>query len=172
MVREQGEWRLGFPTLAIAQQDGCPFAGFSSDERDISVASRQIDATPQPPFPRLAPPPGVRLIGGSGGGGRGEYNASVLLETDMPLVALLEHYRRQVLQPEWKVQQETMDESLAALTWTLRDEADQPWFGVLLITPSEAGVWVRLWMGGGAETQTFAFPEVREAQAPAPISPK
>ena len=64
-----------------------------------------------------------------------------------------------------------MDGALAAFSWTLRDEADQPWFGVLLITPAEMGVWVRLWMGGGAGTQTFVFPEVREAQAPAPISP-
>ena len=63
-----------------------------------------------------------------------------------------------------------MDEGLAALSWSLRDEADQLWFGVLLITPTEAGVWVRLWMGGCAGTQTFVFPEVREAQAPAPIS--
>ena len=58
MVREQGEWRLGFPALAIALQDGCPFAGFSSDEKQVSVAPRQIDATPQPPFTRLAPPKG------------------------------------------------------------------------------------------------------------------
>ena len=86
-------------------------------------------------------------------------NASVLLVTDMTLAALLDHYRQQVFQPDWKVQQETMDEGLAALTWTLRDEADQPWFGVLLISLAEEGMWVRLWMGGGAGVQTFVFPE-------------
>ena len=59
----------------------------------------------------------------------------------MTLVALLEHYREQVLQPDWKMQQETMDEGLAALTWTFRDEADHPWFGVLLIAPAEEGLW-------------------------------
>ncbi len=85
----------------------------------------------------------------------------MLLRTDMTLAALLEHYRQQVLQPEWTVQQEIMDEGLATLTWTLRDEADQPWFGVLLITLAEEGVWVRLWMGGGAGVQTFAFPDGR-----------
>ncbi len=64
-----------------------------------------------------------------------------------------------------------MDESLVALTWTLRDEADQPWFGVLLITPAEEGMWVRLWMGGGAGVQTFGFPDGRAAPVPAPIRP-
>lgn len=80
----------------------------------------------------LAPPPGVGAI--VSGGSRGEYNTSALLQTDMTLGALLEHYRQRVLQPDWKVQQETMDGGLAALTWTFRDEADYPWFGVLLIT--------------------------------------
>ena len=76
MVREQGEWRLGFPILANASQEGCPFSGFSSNDEEVSVAPRQLDATPQPAFPRLAPPPGVRSIGGGSEGGRGEYNAS------------------------------------------------------------------------------------------------
>ncbi len=78
----------------------------------------------------------------------------------------LEHYRRQVLQPDWKVQQETMEEGLAALTWTFRDEADFPWFGVLLMTPGEEGTrWVRLWMGGNPSgNQPFLPP----GGAPAP----
>ncbi len=172
LVREQGEWRLGFPILAMGSYEGCPFSGFSSNEEQVSVAPPQPDATPQPAFPRLAPPPGVRSIGGGSGGGRGEYNASVLLVTDMTLVDLLEHYRQQVLQPGWKVQQETMDEGLAALSWTLRDEADQPWFGTLLITPVAEGMWVRLWMGGGGGVQTFVFPDHQESPVPAPIKPK
>ena len=87
----------------------------------------------------------------------------------MTAVALLEHYRQQVLQPDWKVQHETMDEGLAALSWTLSDEADQPWFGVLLITGAEEGMWVRLWMGGGGGVQTFVFPDHRESRIPPPI---
>ena len=169
MVREQGEWRLGFPILANASQEGCPFAGFSSNEEEVSVAPRQVEATPQPAFPSLAPPPGVRFGGGGGGGGSGgEYNATVLLKTDMTLAALLEHYRKQVLQPDWEVQQETIHEGLVALTWTLRDESDQPWIGVLVITSAEEGMWVRLWMGGGGGVQTFVFPDRREPRVPAP----
>ena len=172
LVREQGEWRLGAPILADASQEGCPFSGFSSNEEEVSAAPRQLDATPQPAFPRLAPPPGARSIGGGSGGGRGVYNASVLLVTNMTLAALLEHYRQQVLQPDWKVQQETVDEGLAALSWTLRDEAYQHWFGVLLIAPAEEGMWVRLWMAGGGGVQTFVFPEGREPPMPVPIRPK
>ena len=95
----------------------------------------------------------------------------MLLVTDMTLAALLDHYRQQVFQPDWKVQQETMDEGLAALTWTLRDEADQPWFGVLLISLAEEGMWVRLWMGGGAGVQTFVLPEPQEPRVPSTGSP-
>ena len=171
MEREEGGWRLNFPALAMAPIEGCPFAGDSGEEGTITQGQRRVDATPQPAFLRLEPPPGARSIGSSSGGGRGEYNASVLLRTDMALAALLEHYRQQVLQPDWKVQQETMDEGLAALTWTLRDEADQPWFGVLLITPAEEGAWVRLWMGGGEGVQTFVFPEPQEPPVPAPSRP-
>ncbi len=162
LLREQGVWRLGFPILAMGTEPGCPFWPENVGQGEtVPPPPRQIEATPQPAFPRLEPPPGARSIGSSSGGGRGEYNASVLLRTDMTLAALLEHYRQQLIQPDWTVQQEIMEEGLAALTWTLRDEADQPWFGVLLITSAEEGMWVRMWMGGGAGVQTFAFPDGR-----------
>ena len=64
--------------------------------------------------------------------------------------------------------QETMDEDLAALSWTLRDEADPPWFGVLLVTSTEEGLWVRPGLGRGAGVQTFVFPEGPKAPLPAP----
>ncbi len=171
MEREEGGWRLNFPSLAIVPMEGCPFAQDLDQGETVSVPPRQIEATPQPAFPRLALPPSGRLKFGGSGGGRGQYDATVLLETNMTLAALLEHYRQQVLQPDWKVQQETMNEDLAALTWTLHDEADQPWFGVLLITSAEEGAWVRLWMGGGEGVQTFVFPEPQEPREPAPGSP-
>jgi hypothetical protein len=170
MAREEGEWRLSLSFLGIAPEEGCPFAEDLRQSETVTADSRQMEATPQPAFPRLAPPPGGRLKFGGSGGSTGEYNASVLLETDMTLVALLEHYRQQVLQPDWKVRQETMGEGLSALTWTLRDEADHPWFGVLLITSAEEGMWVRLWMAGGAGVQTFVFPEGPEPPVPAATS--
>ena len=153
MVREDGKWRLSLPLLPTGE--GCPFAEYSSQGETATAAERRLDPTPQPAFPPLEPPPGIQVIIGRSGGSFGEFNSSVLLGTDMTLAVLFEHYRQQLLQPEWKVQQEPMDEGLAALTWTFRDEADYPWFGVLLITPAEEGLWwVRLWTGGrGPGTQ-------------------
>ena len=90
----------------------------------------------------------------------------------MTLVALLEHYREQVLQPDWKVQQETMDEGLAALTCTFRDEADHPWFGVLLIAPADEGLWwVLLWRGSAEGGPRMVVPGGREPPVPAPTRP-
>ena len=174
MVQEDGQWRLSLPFFPTGE--GCPFAEGSTQGETVTAVPRRsvLEATPQPAFPRLAPPPGVwAIVSGSGGGG-GEYNASVLLRTNMTLVALLEHYRQQVVQPEWKVQQETMDEGLAALAWTFRDEADYPWFGVLLVTPAEEGLWwVRLWMGGGSgDGPRMIVPESREPPVPAPGRPE
>ena len=171
MVREDGQWRLGLPFFPAGE--GCPLPENSSQEEAAIAAPRQLEATPQPALPRLAPPPGVQAIGSSSGGGQGEYHASVLLKTDMTLVDLLEHYREEVLQPDWKVQQETMDEGLAALTWTFRDEADYPRFGVLLIIPAEEGLWwVRLWMGGGVgDGPRMVVSDHREPPMPAPTRP-
>ena len=172
MVRgEDGQWRLSLPLLP--ERDGCPFAEGSSQDETAIAASRRRDATPQHAFPLLEPPPGVRAIGSSSGGSIGEYNASVLLSTDMTLADLLEYYRQQVLQPEWKVQQETMEEDLAALTWTFRDEADFHWFGVLLITSAEEGLWwVRLWRGSAEGGPTrVVVPEPREPPVPVPTRP-
>ncbi len=103
MIRDEGEWRLSFPSLPMAPEGGCPFADdFGQEEQGETATAvpRQLDATPQPAFPRLAPPPGVRSTGGGSGGGSGQYNASVFLVTDMTLAALLEHYRQQLIQPD------------------------------------------------------------------------
>lgn len=116
MALEEGEWRLGFPALVLPQEGGCPFAGGSSEDGTRRADQLMVGATPQPALPRLGPPPGAQAIGTSSGGGSGEYNASVLLKTDMTLEAILEYYRQNVVQPDWTVQQETVDEGLAALT--------------------------------------------------------
>ena len=171
MVQEDGQWRLDLSFLLTGA--GCPFAQGSSQEETAITAPRRLDATPQPALPRLAPPPGLRPLVSNSGGSIGEYNASLLLETDMTLDALLEHYRQQVLQTEWKVQQETMVEDLAALTWTFPDEEDFHWFGVLLITSAEEGLWwVRLWEGSAAGgPMRVVVPEALEPPVPAPTRP-
>ena len=152
MVQEDGQWRLSFPFFPKGED--CPFDDGSSQEESATVtpAPPWLASIPHPVFLGLVPPPGVDAIVSSSGGGGGEYNASVLLGTDMTLAVLLEYYRAQVLQPDWKVQQETMDEDLAALTWTFRDGEGFQWFGVLLVASAEEGLrWVRLWSGSAAE---------------------
>ena len=76
----------------------------------------------------LAPPPEVQALIRVTIDGQdpaehhaGEYKAYMLLETDMPLSMLMEHYQRQVVQPGWEVQQEVVTEGLAVLTWTFHD---------------------------------------------------
>lgn len=39
LVREKGEWRLGFPILANSSQEGCPFSGSSSNVEEVSVTT-------------------------------------------------------------------------------------------------------------------------------------
>ncbi len=172
MALEEGGWRLDFPALVLPQEGGCPFAGGSSQDGTRQADRRMVDATPQPALPRLAPPPGAQAIASGSGGGSGEYNASVLLETDLTLVALLEYYRQNVVQPDWTVQQETLKEGLAALTWTFRDDGDHPWFGVLLIAPADDGqMWVRQWSGSGTRAAFMLDEQGREPRVPAPTKP-
>ena len=87
----------------------------------------------------------------------------------MTLVELFEHYREQIVQPEWTENQETIDEGLAALTWTFRDDAENPWFGVLLIVRGDDGRWwVRQWNGSGAFGPIRLDEQGRDLRAPAP----
>jgi hypothetical protein len=89
----------------------------------------------------------------SSSGGEGQFTSSSLLKTDLPLTVLLEHYRQQVVQPEWTLGVDTIESDLAAFTRTSRDDpSGNPVFGVLLITSSEEGSrWVRLWTGGSSD---------------------
>ena len=56
LVREQGVWRLGFPILAMGTEPGCPFWAENPGQGETAPPPpRQIEATPQPAFPRLSP---------------------------------------------------------------------------------------------------------------------
>ena len=173
MVLEQGRWRWDFLSffsgLALSDDERCPF-GSSVEE---SAAQAEVRPLPvevhrlEPP--RLEPPPGVRTRGGSSGRGEGEASASVLLETDTPLAELLAYYRGQVLEPASVVRYEEVTEDLAVLTWTFRDDANRPGFGVLLITPAgDDRRWVRMWMAGPGVAGPVIVPEGHPTPAPVP----
>ena len=58
-------------------------------------------------IPSLEPPPGVGRLGGGSGRSIGEASASALLETDMPLAALLDLYRHRCWNPAGRCRRET-----------------------------------------------------------------
>ena len=122
--------------------------------------------------PFLTAPPGVNVLQNSWSQGVGEVIASLLLETDMTLPALLEYYRQQLLEPGWEVQQEAVGEELATLTWTFRDEGNHLWFGVLMVgTAGEGLQQVRLWLATGVRGGHRLFdivPEVSPRPVPVP----
>lgn len=172
MLMEDGAWRLSFPALVMVAEEACPFAEQSSQSGSVTATAQRIQATPQAALPSLAPPTGVQTISSGSGGGNGEYSATVLLKTEMPVDVLMDYYRNHVLQPNWELQNEMMDEGVAALTWTFLDEASQPGFGALVVAQSGEGQKrVRLWMGGSSAFQPFALPEGHEPPVPAATIP-
>ncbi len=169
MVREEGKWRLDLLALAggLDTGEGCPFADDGEmGEEVVREEARPRALAPWEDFlgdtPSLEPPPGVSRLGGGSGRSIGEASASALLKTDMPLAALLEFYRQQVLEPGWEVQQEEVADDLAVLTWTFQVNDGFSWIGVLLIAPAGEDLrWVRLWMGGGGAPVKVADVPVR-----------
>ena len=117
---------------------------------------------------RLEPPPGVFARESGSITGDGEASTSVLLETGMTLDELLEYYRAQVLGPDSTVQQQSVGEDLALLTWTFRDDDNRPGFAALLITPvGDELIQVRMWMAGPGLGRPF---DIHEA-SPIPVPP-
>ena len=166
IAREDGVWRFDLPSLFAFE--GCPYGAADQpiEQTDgpwlLPEGETEVEmpwAVPPPATvpvagvepPRLEPPPGVNMPGAGSISGHGEASAYAVLETDTTLADLLEYYRRRTLKPDWVVQQETITEDLAALTWSFHDEAGSPWFGVLLVSPAgDRTRVVRVWMAGGS----------------------
>ncbi len=147
IVRESGEWRLSFARL-LPEGDDCPFA----DDTDE-------DATPTPrpsgvsgfgadyPFVEFEPPPGDVSHGSSLGSNDGQFEALLLLETDMSPAELLEYYREKIVQPDWEIQGEQAVADAAWLNWTFRDNEGRLWVGMLMVSEAKQGVRVvRAWV--------------------------
>ena len=64
MEREEGEWRIDLPFLAIALDESCPFVQGSDQQaperRDRGGPVNEVMLDPR----RLLPPPGVTIRGG------------------------------------------------------------------------------------------------------------
>ena len=126
------------PWLAGEIPGSRPFAEDDEVREDVVVEARPRMLMPEDSLgdiPSLEPPPGVGRLEGGSGRSIGEASASALPETDMPLAALLDFCRQQVLEPGWEVQEEAVADDLAVLTWSFQDDDGFSWFGVLLVTP-------------------------------------
>lgn len=84
-------------------------------------------------IPALAPPPNARVMPQGGGGGGDSWHSNALVETDLDLAAVAGHYARQLEQASWTRGDEGQSGPAAWSTWTLRDEENEPWRGLLLI---------------------------------------
>jgi hypothetical protein len=142
LVREEGEWRLGFPTLAIVTEPGCPFAqnpGQQASERSASTATAtptfsfsqgplpahlqeflQRPPSPdwnyEPYLPEIAPPAGLKYVAvSSGASTRG---AGSLLELNFQ-ASLITGKDPAILEEHFR-------EQLLGRGWHLEDQAGTP----------------------------------------------
>lgn len=171
MVKEEGQWKFDIfsflPSGFLASEERCPFADESVSETAELRAHPDERAVPVEQL-RLEPPPGVFARESGSMIGNGEASTSVLLETGMTLDELLEYYRAQVLEPDSTVQQQSVGEDLALLTWTFRDDDNRPVFAALLITSAgDELIQVRMWMAGPGLERPFDIPEA----PPIPVPP-
>ena len=52
-------------------------------------------------FPVLEPPPGAKSASGGGGGSSADWTSHLQLTTELPLAAIADHYRRQIIDAGW-----------------------------------------------------------------------
>lgn len=172
IVRDQGRWLLSFPYLPGG--DGCPF------ESDTVSQS----ATPAPPWAglpdpialgldstALTAPPGTKSQGSGWGGGEGQFEASILLETEATASDLLQHYRSELEQPYWTFQSEYQGADAAWTTWSIRDDSDRLWMAVLFAGKAEEGLRrVRFWAVTGASVDVLRGLNLEGVQQPEPAA--
>ena len=163
LVREEGEWRLGFPTLAIVTEPGCPFAqnpGQQASERSASTATAtptfsfsqgplpahlqeflQRPPSPdwnyEPYLPEIAPPAGLKYVavssGTSGGGSMLELYFQASLITGKDPAILEEHFREQLLGRGWHLEDQAGTTAVALSAWTFRDDHGEQFHGFLVV---------------------------------------
>ncbi|MFO7321953.1 MAG: hypothetical protein DIU68_009485 [Chloroflexota bacterium] len=86
-----------------------------------------------PVIPGLRLPPGVQMTGGSSGGGNDDSFILAMLVTEMSAGELGEFYSEQLSEQGWELTGEGNTDVTAASTWTITDDAGNPWLGVLMV---------------------------------------
>jgi len=82
-------------------------------------------------LPPLAPPAGVPLRGGGGGGDSGTWHSEATVETDLPVPDLEVHFSRQLEAAGWARLAGTADDVAGWSSWRLPGTGD--WGGILLV---------------------------------------
>ena len=141
MVQEEGRWRLDL-LFFLTRGEECPFAHDSASTESLSIEARPPPEVAQAevhPSGLPRPPEGVTVLERSTSRTGIGVTSVALLETDMELAALLEHYRQEGLDPAWQVEEELVTENLAVVAWSFRDEQGQIFRLLLTIVPAGEG---------------------------------
>ena len=105
--------------------DNPQFCNIYTDEPP-TPSSRPGDVLPA----LLAPDNAIQMSGGGGGGGDQRYSQA-MLETSLSIAELHTHYRTQLIEAGWKLEEEGGNGTVAWSAWTFIDNSDNDWVGLL-----------------------------------------
>ena len=84
-------------------------------------------------LPALFAPEDIVQRGGGGGGSSDRQYSTATLETSLGTGELHAHYKAQLLEAGWKLKEEGSGRTIAWSTWSLVDDLDNDWAGLLLV---------------------------------------
>lgn len=113
---------------------------------DYSLSAHTRNLAPLPP---LESPPNVQVHSRGTKGSTKQYSSQAQLETELDAKVLIAHYADQFEQAGWTQRDSGQDGALIWSSWTLLDNKEQSWLGLLNIMKI-----------GGLSNQYFAFVQV------------
>lgn len=173
VIQIDGRWLLNIPYLTPG--DDCPF---ESEPVRPQATPRPRVAGPTGliglglDFSGLMPPEGVQSPGSGWGGGDGQFEASISLETEMSPSVLPGYYRTELEQPHWTILTEHADDDAGWILWSIRDDADRLWLtGLFAGRAGEGQQRVRFWGITGESVNVVSGPHFDGLPPPAPDTP-
>jgi len=143
------EGKLLLNVYAYSTEEGKPTdvrLHVNDDPQIVAYAEEPVRPGAGDVLPALLAPEGAIQMRGSVGGSGGERRYSqATLETNLSANKLHTHYRAQLLEAGWKLEEEGGDGTVAWSTWSFVDDSDNDWVGLLLVrAPKED--WRILWL--------------------------
>lgn len=150
------------PSIEITAHNLATAAGNVSDVRLHVDTDPQTWQCTKPSFepygddraeiiPPLTPPEGA-MLGGSGLGGGGRWQADADIETELNVSELSTHYQKQLLEADWVLNDGGDTDTIAWSTWSFTDESGDLWSGFFLVSE------------GGRENTRFLYLMVHACQ--------